>query len=333
MYSDAVPGAEMKRLLLVDDSRAIRSFLESRLQGHFELTLAENGARALELVRRSPFDLVLSDINMPELNGIELFQHAKRVRPALPIVLMTDANIDHYLADARHNSIRHILAKACFRLDFDGTLRSLKNLISPRTSGMERHLGPGGEVRTFIAGSLEDVPQILEQCDRLLKRFPRHQTYMRLLPELVRNAFQHGFSSDDAEIPHEETLVTVSVGADWQRVGVGVRDSGGKLTHQRVVQWFEQQLEQQVALGDEGQGLMIARWLMDQCYITIDPNLLCEVVCFDLLHGYVGHRSLHVDVLEHLGDERTSPTPPPSARALLTEGGGPGGVRTGSAGV
>ena len=307
----------MKQVLLVDDSRAIRSFLESRLQSHFVLTLAEDGAKALELVRRRAFDLVISDINMPELTGLELFRQVRQLRPALPVVLMTDANIDHYLADARRLGIQHIIAKSCFRLDFDGTRRALKHILLPRCTGMERHLGPGGEMRSFVAGSLEDVPHILEQCDRLLKRFPRHQTYMRLLPELVRNAFQHGFGEGIED--GEEPLVTISVGADWQRVGIGVRDNGGTLSHARVLQSFERQLERHVELSEEGQGLMIARWLMDQCFIRIEPDVLSEVLCFDLLQGYVGHRSLHVEIQEQsLLEPSPVPSPPPSSRALLS---------------
>ncbi|HWV38480.1 MAG TPA: response regulator [Vulgatibacter sp.] len=66
------------RLLIVDDSKAMRSIVMRALrqagyEGHtFEE--ASNGAEALELIRRSPPDLVLSDWNMPEMNGPALLE-------------------------------------------------------------------------------------------------------------------------------------------------------------------------------------------------------------------------------------------------------------------
>ena len=66
------------RLLVADDNKVNRLLLARSLQmqGH-HATLAENGRVALELLRSQPFDLLLLDIEMPEMNGFELLEHLK----------------------------------------------------------------------------------------------------------------------------------------------------------------------------------------------------------------------------------------------------------------
>lgn len=283
----------MKRLLVVDDSRAIRSFLESRLSPFFELTLAEDGQQALEKALQNPPHLVLSDVNMPRLNGFQLHAQLRRELPQQPIALMTDANIDEYLTDALTSEVSHIIAKASFRADFDGTLRLLRGLEQPHSQGLEGRLGPGGEVRAYIIGSAEDVPNAIDQCQRLLHRFPRRDSYLRILPELVRMALAEGWNSPGQDAAPGD-YITLYVGADWQRVGFGVRDSAGRLSRQGVMEQLIRRAQQPVPVGPRDSGLAQARWLMDQCYITIKPQVFSEILCLDLLPGYKGHRSFHL---------------------------------------
>jgi len=78
------------RVLLVDDLPAIRESLGRllRRQG-FAVVLAENGRLASECVRCERFDLVLLDLSMPEMDGWEALKAISKVRPEIPIVVMT----------------------------------------------------------------------------------------------------------------------------------------------------------------------------------------------------------------------------------------------------
>ena len=66
-------------LLVVDDNEDNLYTLTHRLkrQGYDNLTTAENGQQALDLLARQPFDLVLLDIMMPVMNGYEVLEHLK----------------------------------------------------------------------------------------------------------------------------------------------------------------------------------------------------------------------------------------------------------------
>jgi CheY-like chemotaxis protein len=71
----AEPGA---RLLIVDDNKVNRLLLSRsvEMQGH-RAALAENGRVALEMLRREPFDLLLLDIEMPEMDGFAVLEQLK----------------------------------------------------------------------------------------------------------------------------------------------------------------------------------------------------------------------------------------------------------------
>lgn len=60
----------------------------------YEVTAAYDGAQAIELIESSRFDLVLSDVRMPHLDGVALVEHVRSRIPTLPIILMTGVPSD-----------------------------------------------------------------------------------------------------------------------------------------------------------------------------------------------------------------------------------------------
>ncbi|HEV8247883.1 MAG TPA: response regulator [Polyangiaceae bacterium] len=88
------PLANRCRLLVVDDSAAVRSFIRAHLAPFgFELLDAEDGERALRIARLLPLDVVVADITMPGLDGIEFVRSLRasdeRAQRELPVVLLT----------------------------------------------------------------------------------------------------------------------------------------------------------------------------------------------------------------------------------------------------
>lgn len=86
----------MANLLIVDDELGMRQFLTHLFQreGH-SVRAAENGREAIELLRSTPADLIISDVRMPDMNGIELLRSARELLPTVEVVMMTAfANVD-----------------------------------------------------------------------------------------------------------------------------------------------------------------------------------------------------------------------------------------------
>ena len=80
----------MANLLIVDDELSMRQFLTHLLQreGH-TIRVAENGRTAMELLRAEPADLILSDVKMPDMGGIELLKAARELHPNIEVIMMT----------------------------------------------------------------------------------------------------------------------------------------------------------------------------------------------------------------------------------------------------
>ena len=82
-------SAARSRILVVDDEPLQRQILQTILAGEgYEVTTAGNGRQALEAVREA-FEVVLTDLKMPDLNGIELLGRLLQLQPALCVVIMT----------------------------------------------------------------------------------------------------------------------------------------------------------------------------------------------------------------------------------------------------
>ena len=82
----------MAKLLIVEDDESVRTLAARALErdGH-DVTVATDGAQGLDVIRkaRGGYDLVVSDIRMPEMDGIEMATAAAREFPTMRIVLMT----------------------------------------------------------------------------------------------------------------------------------------------------------------------------------------------------------------------------------------------------
>ena len=78
------------RILIVDDEESIREFLEIMLKKEgYEVSTAEDGLKAQELLKKKTFDMIISDLQMPHVTGIELLKHVKESYPDTVFMLIT----------------------------------------------------------------------------------------------------------------------------------------------------------------------------------------------------------------------------------------------------
>ena len=82
---------ELMKILIVDDEASIREIIQKGLSqmGGFNVETAQNGAEAIEKIEKEIFDLVLTDLKMPEMDGLELLKNIKGTRPEVMVILIT----------------------------------------------------------------------------------------------------------------------------------------------------------------------------------------------------------------------------------------------------
>lgn len=83
------------KIMVVDDEAGIRNLLSEALSVKgFNVTSAKDGMESLKYMRTNNFDLVITDINMPRLNGIELLKKMKKAGRQEKVVIMTGSTFD-----------------------------------------------------------------------------------------------------------------------------------------------------------------------------------------------------------------------------------------------
>ncbi len=110
------PRARKPRVLVVDDSPVIRDIVgEILTSAGVEVLSADNGKAALELIARQPCDLVITDLEMPRMTGLELLEHIRKDNEILPVVVLTTRNRPEHRREAALLGANAYIAKSEFR--------------------------------------------------------------------------------------------------------------------------------------------------------------------------------------------------------------------------
>lgn len=102
----------MARILVADDEKSVREFVQRALslQGHSVMAV-KDGAEALSLLDRHRFDILLSDIRMPMMDGISLALQVRAEQPSVKIMLMTGYSGELERAHNMSTIVDYVLAK------------------------------------------------------------------------------------------------------------------------------------------------------------------------------------------------------------------------------
>ncbi len=89
------------RILVVDDEESIREFLEIMLKKEgYDVTCVEDGQKAIDILKKKSFDMIISDLQMPNVTGIELLKHAKDNYPDIVFMMITAFGTTETAVDA-----------------------------------------------------------------------------------------------------------------------------------------------------------------------------------------------------------------------------------------
>src|SRR5215471_12620143 len=112
------------RILIVDDDAGQRSLLDSFLRGQgFETLVVDSGEKALEALRSQPVNMMISDVRMPGMTGLETLRRARQEHAILPVLLVTAyADIRDAVGAMRDGALNY-LAKP---IDLDELLRHVQ---------------------------------------------------------------------------------------------------------------------------------------------------------------------------------------------------------------
>jgi len=119
------------RILIVDDDQRMAKTLKDifTVKG-YEAEMAHSGREALKKVAESHFDCILTDIKMPEMNGVDFYKIIKKEKPDIPVVMMTAYSADNLVKEGLEEGAIAALTKP---LDIEALLRFLSTLRKDRS--------------------------------------------------------------------------------------------------------------------------------------------------------------------------------------------------------
>ena len=120
----------VRTILVVDDEASHRMMLGAHLKEEgFEIVEASDGQGAVDLVSRHFYDLILMDIRMPVMDGVEALKQIKKISPAIPIIMMTAYGSIDSAVDALKSGADDYLTKP---LDMEELLLKVKKVLHYR---------------------------------------------------------------------------------------------------------------------------------------------------------------------------------------------------------
>ena len=195
------------RVLIVDDQQVLRSLLSRFMTREgFEPVEAENGKKAIELYRATNPAVVLSDIMMPEMDGISLLRAIRALDPGAAVILMTGYGNEEVLLEALRGGAVNFFKKP---FDFHEVLSVVRSVARQRLAPdpapfRSPHLVEETKRFEFTAADTQIQP-IINQIALHLGAIAVESEIIHLkigIEEMIRNAVEHGHLGITGEEKH-----------------------------------------------------------------------------------------------------------------------------------
>ncbi len=158
-----------EKILIVDDERSMCQFLSIMLRKEgYRITTVNNGKKALERIRSERFDVVLTDIKMSGMDGIEVLTEIKKIDPSIPVVIMTAYASQKTAIDAVNRGAFHYLIKHAKNEEIKMVVRNAIDMRKVRVENnlMRRQLKRSSDIRTII-GKSEEIMKVFKMIDKV----------------------------------------------------------------------------------------------------------------------------------------------------------------------
>ena len=156
----------MPNILVIDDEAPIRETLKEILEyENFEVTLAENGEKAWQIIQKNDFDVILCDVKMPGIDGVELLERVQALKPEIPMVMISGhGNVEMAIESTKKGAYDFITKPP----DLNRLLITLRNAIDRNNLVVETAVLKRKVAKTFdIIGETPAIQKIKDTIEKV----------------------------------------------------------------------------------------------------------------------------------------------------------------------
>ena len=273
-----MPAPQPHRLLIVDDDPSIHELIAAMLAGtNWQTNSVSGGAEALTSLENNSYDILLVDILMPGMDGLELLAKIRARHPDTPVVMMTVKNTpDHVLGSLRREAAAYI-SKPFSR---ETLFATLQNALSDSVRGDDIKILSDKphwislQLRCRLA-TADRLTQFVRELPSDLEPDQREQIAMAFR-ELLMNAVEHGGHLDP------DKTVDLSYIRTARTIVYYIRDPGegfsmNTLAHAAIANTAEEpfrhvELRRQMGIRPGGFGLLMTKSFADELIYSAKGN-------------------------------------------------------------
>ena len=289
----------MANILIVDDAKLDRTIAGACIQdAGWQASFAEDGVEALARIEQQPPDLVLTDLVMPQMDGLALVQQIRRRFPTIPVILMTGQGVDDTATQALRAGATSYIPKKFLKQSLGDTVRSVLATAKALTarkdawtflSFRESHyvLGYERDGRSTLIAHLEEELDRFDLCDA-----SERIRVGTALSEALANAIDHGNLELDSELretsdqayfelgrrratqpPYRDRRVHITTRLTPSEVTYIVRDEGPGFDHRHLPDPTDPENLTRLS----GRGLLLIHTFMDDVRFNDTGNEITMV--------------------------------------------------------
>ena len=187
----------LNRILVVDDDAGVLELLSNTLREQARITTASTAEEAIECLQRIPYDIVITDLVMPGMSGIELLRRVGKMQPEARVIIMSGECVPTAVAESlRHHAFTYLLKPFTMAALHDAVEQALQS-----TNGSD-DIHVLSAKPTWIALSLRCKMEVADRILNFLRAMDldlSHDDQDRIATafrELLINAVEHGGRSD-----------------------------------------------------------------------------------------------------------------------------------------
>jgi CheY-like chemotaxis protein len=283
-----MPAPQPHRLLIVDDDPSIHELVEAMLAGtKWSTGSAYSGEEALAQLETGSYDILLADILMPGMDGLELLGQLRTLHPSIPVVMMTVKNTpDHILGSLRREAAAYV-SKPFSR---ETLLTTLPNALF--TPVAEDDIKVLSDKPDWISLQLRCRIETVERLTQFVRELPSdlepdtREHIATAFRELLMNAVEHGGHLDP------DKIVDLSYIRTARTIVYYIRDPGegfsmNSLAHAAIANTPEEpfrhlELRREMGIRPGGFGLLMTRSFADELIYNAKGN---EVILIKYLES------------------------------------------------